>query len=200
MSNNNNTEEVSHELGSERARRYMERQRAAASFLSGNSGDGDSQSPVDDDDMGINAFNSNDMNAAAGLPAVTAIEEPVANEVPKPAVQPVSGDSIIRIKDMKAPVSLSCSFTGKQGRQKKFSIRLNAISVDVSDNGISLMLNDSVTVEPPITEQMKLTYKGKPYGVVFTGGIHRFGPFVNMYFTRILNDVEEEPGTEEDKS
>lgn len=199
MSNNNNTEEVSHELGSERARRYMERQRAAASFLSGNSGDGDSQS-VDDDDMGINAFNSNDMNAAAGLPAVTAIEEPVANEAPKPAAQPVSGDSIIRIKDMKAPVSLSCSFTGKQGRQKKFSIRLNAISVDVSDNGISLMLNDTVTVEPPITEQMKLTYKGKPYGVVFTGGIHRFGPFVNMYFTRILKDVEEEPGTEEDKS
>lgn len=199
MSNNNNTEEVSHELGSERARRYMERQRAAASFLSGNSVDGDSQS-VDDDDMGINAFNSNDMNAAAGLPAVTAIEEPVANDVPKPAAQPVSGDSIIRIKDMKAPVSLSCSFTGKQGRQKKFSIRLNAISVDVSDNGISLMLNDTVTVEPPITEQMKLTYKGKPYGVVFTGGIHRFGPFVNMYFTRILKDVEEEPGTGEDKS
>lgn len=199
MSNNNNTEEVSHELGSERARRYMERQRAAASFLSGNSNDGDSQS-VDDDDMGINAFNSNDMNAAAGLPAVTAIEETATNDAPKPAAQPVSGDSIIRIKDMKAPVSLSCSFTGKQGRQKKFSIRLNAISVDVSDNGISLMLNDTVTVEPPITEQMKLTYKGKPYGVVFTGGIHRFGPFVNMYFTRILNDVEEEPGTEENKS
>lgn len=193
---NKNTEEISHELGSERARRYVERQKALENYISGVTKD----SAEDATDFSINEFNNNDMNAAAGLPSAAVVEEapaatPAAPVEPK-QVQQSSGDSIIRIKDMKAPVALTCSFTGKQGRQKKFSVKFNAVSVDVSDEGISLMLNDTVTIEPPMTERMELKYKGKPYRVVFAGGMHRFGPFVNMFFTRVL----EEPGSEENKA
>lgn len=102
-------------------------------------------------------------------------------------------ESVIRIKDMREQVVIKCKFTGKNGRQKKFSVSVTAVNVNVTDNGIAIVLGNSrVSVDPPVMEQLMLVVNGVSYPVIFTGGVQEFGPFSTMYFTRLTDDVAEE--------
>lgn len=107
-----------------------------------------------------------------------------ANETAAPVQQPVQkpGEGIIRIKDAKKRVDLICK--GKFGDSDGiFSVGMSAVSVDVApDEGISVLVRADVDVCPPTLCNMLLRIDGVEYRVLYAGGKHRLGGYINMPF------------------
>lgn len=115
------------------------------------------------------------------------VAPPVAvavNETTAPIQQPVQkpGEGIIRIKDAKKRVDLICK--GKFGDSDGiFSVGMSAVSVDVApDEGISVLVRADVDVCPPTLCNMLLRIDGVEYRVLYAGGKHRLGGYINMPF------------------
>lgn len=168
-----NSQEVSRELNSEKAASYVRRKQHEEELISSLLGG----QPVDEDEQ----------DTVEEEPVATVRTKPVSSTRREP-VAPEPGASYIKITDKKVPVVMSCKFTGQSGRQKSFSIKLHAVSVDVSENGVSMMLANTFSIEPPVTEPMTITCGGTTYNVVYTGGVLKFDQFVNMYFTRVSTE------------
>ena len=107
-----------------------------------------------------------------------------ANDTAAPVQQPVQkpGEGIIRIKDAKKRVDLICK--GKFGDSDGiFSVGMSAVSVDVApDEGISVLVRADVDVCPPTLCNMLLRIDGVEYRVLYAGGKHRLGGYINMPF------------------
>lgn len=175
-----NITKISHELNNPKASGYLDRRRRENELLNGvlSAAEPDQGSVLDS----ILEASSDDSLAPVDL-----MDKARPRHV-QPAVEGSaddSSDSVIRIKNMKVAVTVTCKFSGSSGRQKKFSVGLDAISVDADDNGVSLILDNKTSIDPPVTEPLELTCNGVTYNVVYTGGRHRLGPFINMYFTLI---------------
>lgn len=115
------------------------------------------------------------------------VAPPVAvavNETAAPVQQPIQkpGEGIIRIKDAKKRVDLICK--GKFGDSDGiFSVGMSAVSVDVApDEGISVLVRADVDVCPPTLCNMLLRIDGVEYRVLYAGGKHRLGGYINMPF------------------
>lgn len=118
-------------------------------------------------------------DAGAQPPVAVAV-----NETSSPVQQPVQkpGEGIIRIKDAKKRVDLICK--GKFGDSDGiFSVGMSAVSVDVvPDEGISVLVRADVDVCPPTLCNMLLRIDGVEYRVLYAGGKHRLGGYINMPF------------------
>lgn len=100
-------------------------------------------------------------------------------------------EGVIRINDEKRKVTITCK--GKfmlcgaddYGKASEFSVCVEAASVDVSENGVSLLIRGDAVINPPTMVMMTITVDGVQHNVTYTGGRHRLGNYVNMPFARI---------------
>lgn len=93
-------------------------------------------------------------------------------------------EGVIRIKDAKKRVDLVCA--GKFGdRDGVFSVGMSAVSVDITPEGVSVLVRAEVDVYPPTLCNMLLRVDGAEYQVLYAGGKHRLGGYINMPFVRV---------------
>lgn len=97
-----------------------------------------------------------------------------------PAVQMLPKDAII-IEDKKIPIEIV--FT-PQGASSSFVVGIVAKSAEVNEDGVSILIDDRVTIKPPALVPLKLIINNTPYTVVFAGGLHSFGSLKNISFVR----------------
>lgn len=95
-------------------------------------------------------------------------------------VQTLPKDAII-IEDKKIPIEIV--FT-PQGASSSFVVGIVAKSAEVNEDGVSILIDDRVTIKPPALVPLKLIINNTPYTVVFAGGLHSFGSLKNISFVR----------------
>lgn len=62
------------------------------------------------------------------------------------------------------------------------SVGLKAMSVDVSEDSVSILMQDTVYLKLPKLVPLHLTVEGRPYKVCWAGGTHNFGRFKHISF------------------
>lgn len=65
---------------------------------------------------------------------------------------------------------------------KLMSIGLTAMSVDISEDSVSILMQDTVQIKLPKLVPLHLKVEGKPYSVCWAGGSHKFGKFKHISF------------------
>lgn len=65
---------------------------------------------------------------------------------------------------------------------KLMSVGLKAMSVDVSEDSVSILVEDVVQIKLPKLEPLYLSVEGKAYKVCWAGGSHKFGRFRHISF------------------
>lgn len=62
------------------------------------------------------------------------------------------------------------------------AVGLKAMSVDVSEDSVSILMQDTVSLKLPKLVPLHLTVEGRPYKVCWAGGTHNFGRFKHISF------------------
>lgn len=62
------------------------------------------------------------------------------------------------------------------------AIGLKAMSVDVSEDSVSILMQDTVSLKLPKLVPLHLIVEGRPYKVCWAGGTHNFGRFKHISF------------------
>ena len=62
------------------------------------------------------------------------------------------------------------------------AIGLKAMSVDVSEDSVSILMQDTVSLKLPKLVPLHLVVEGRPYKVCWAGGTHNFGRFKHISF------------------
>lgn len=62
------------------------------------------------------------------------------------------------------------------------AVGLKAMSVDVSEDSVSILMQDTISLKLPKLVPLHLTVEGKPYKVCWAGGTHNFGRFKHISF------------------
>jgi hypothetical protein len=65
---------------------------------------------------------------------------------------------------------------------KLMSVGLKAMSVDISEDSVSILMQDTVQLKLPKLVPLHLTVNGCPYNVCWAGGSHNFGKFKHISF------------------
>lgn len=65
---------------------------------------------------------------------------------------------------------------------KLMSVGLKAMSVDVSEDSVSILMQDTVSLKLPKLVPLHLKVDGIPYKVCWAGGAHNFGRFKHISF------------------
>lgn len=65
---------------------------------------------------------------------------------------------------------------------KLMSVGLRAMSVDISEDSVSILMQDNVQIKLPKLVPLHLTVNGAPYSVCWAGGSHKFGKFKHISF------------------
>ena len=68
---------------------------------------------------------------------------------------------------------------------KLMVVGMRAMSVDVSEDSVSILMRDTVKLKLPKLEPLHLAVEGKPYKVCWAGGSHSFGKFKHISFVVI---------------
>ena len=68
---------------------------------------------------------------------------------------------------------------------KLMVVGMRAMSVDVSEDSVSILMRDTVKLKLPKLEPLHLSVAGKPYKVCWAGGSHSFGKFKHISFVVI---------------
>lgn len=122
-------------------------------------------------------------------PVASLHTEPAEVRVPavERAVAPADdGSTIIRIPKASRRVTIKCTGVfGDEGRAGAFTVGIDALSVDVEDDGVSILMRSDIDVRPPTLVTMVIDLEGVSYNVIYTGGKHRLGNCINMSFARV---------------
>lgn len=62
------------------------------------------------------------------------------------------------------------------------AVGLKAMSVDVSEDSVSILMQDTISLKLPKLVPLHLTVEGRPYKVCWAGGTHNFGRFKHISF------------------
>lgn len=62
------------------------------------------------------------------------------------------------------------------------SVGLKAMSIDTSEDSVSILMKDTVQLKLPKLVPLHLTVEGRPYKVCWAGGSHNFGKFKHISF------------------
>ena len=65
---------------------------------------------------------------------------------------------------------------------KLMSVGLKAMSVDISEDSVSILMQDTVQLKLPKLTPLHLAVEGAPYKVCWAGGSHNFGKFKHISF------------------
>ena len=65
---------------------------------------------------------------------------------------------------------------------KLMSVGLKAMSVDISEDSVSILMQDTIQLKLPKLTPLHLTVEGAPYKVCWAGGSHNFGKFKHISF------------------
>lgn len=65
---------------------------------------------------------------------------------------------------------------------KLMSVGLKAMSVDISEDSVSILMQDTIQLKLPKLTPLHLTVEGTPYKVCWAGGSHNFGQFKHISF------------------
>lgn len=65
---------------------------------------------------------------------------------------------------------------------KLMAVGLKAMSVDISEDSVSILMQDTVHLKLPKLVPLHLTVDGRPYNVCWAGGSHNFGKFKHISF------------------
>lgn len=122
------------------------------------------------------------------VPVITSHEAVLSPQMIQPVqiapatqVTPVIPSNAIVIDDQKIPVEI---IYAPQGSTGAFTVGIIAKSAEVNEDGISILIDNKVTIKPPALVPLKIVVNNTPYTVVFAGGMHSFGPLKNISFVR----------------
>lgn len=105
----------------------------------------------------------------------------VSNYIPAPAVTPnrraVQEENTVTIENKNIYFAISYPFD-----TKLMSIGINAMSIDISEDSVSILMQDTVKIKLPKLEPLHLEVEGRPYKVCWAGGMHNFGKFKHISF------------------
>lgn len=65
---------------------------------------------------------------------------------------------------------------------KLMAVGLKAMSIDTSEDSVSILMRDTVQLKLPKLVPLHLTVDGQPYKVCWAGGSHNFGKFKHISF------------------
>lgn len=65
---------------------------------------------------------------------------------------------------------------------KLMAVGLKAMSVDISEDSVSILMHDTVQLKLPKLTPLYLSVEGAPYKVCWAGGSHNFGKFKHISF------------------
>lgn len=116
------------------------------------------------------------------------VAEPVrtSNPTPPPAtsvytppttITPVQEENTVTIENKNIYFAISYPFD-----TKLMSIGINAMSIDISEDSVSILMQDTVKIKLPKLEPLHLEVEGRPYKVCWAGGMHNFGKFKHISF------------------
>lgn len=128
------------------------------------------------------------MKRAAGvsvdIPAEESSEELAATQSlpgstrtvsPKSSVE--ESDNTVTIENKNIPFEVSYPHD-----TKLMAVGLKAMSIDISDDSVSILMKDTVQLKLPKLVPLHLTVNGQPYKVCWAGGSHNFGKFKHISF------------------
>lgn len=104
------------------------------------------------------------------------VSRPVPVQAPTPVQAPVA-DNVVTIEDDNVPFEIAYPF-----ETKVMAIGMNAVSVDVSEDSVSILIRNDVHIKLPKLEPLRLTVREHPYKVCWAGGTHTFGKFKHISF------------------
>ena len=65
---------------------------------------------------------------------------------------------------------------------KLMSVGMKAMSVDISEDSVSILMQDTIQLKLPKLTPLHLAVEGAPYKVCWAGGSHNFGKFKHISF------------------
>lgn len=121
-------------------------------------------------------------------PEVTLIEKTAAPEVsdlhkPKAPVSlatRASAENTVTIENKNITFEIAYPYD-----TKLMVVGMKAMSVDISDDSVSILMQDTVKLKLPKLEPLHLAVDGRPYKVCWAGGSHSFGKFKHISFVVI---------------
>ena len=120
-------------------------------------------------------------------PEVTLIEEEsatpkvlTARETGMPAPTVTSAENTVTIENKNITFEIAYPYD-----TKLMIVGMKAMSVDVSDDSVSILMQDTVKLKLPKLEPLHLAVEGRPYKVCWAGGSHSFGKFKHISFVVI---------------
>lgn len=127
------------------------------------------------------------MPVAETRPQVKPIQEDITfSDRPSP----ISDDTIV-ITDATNTVEIvfEISQPDKDGKAQKpiaFSVTIKNSSIDISEDGISILIRGDIDVRPPTLVPLYIIVNDREkFNVMYTGGKHRFGKFTNISFAKL---------------
>lgn len=117
-------------------------------------------------------------------------DEPI-QEIRIPQLSPeriktLDGEVII-IKDQKKRVRIKYSHSTPEGKVIAFSVGIPAASVEVQQDGVSILISKDIEIRPPALIPCTLevgneNHPIKEYQVIFAGATHTIGKYINIPF------------------
>lgn len=115
-------------------------------------------------------------NALAALGVVPA--EDISSARPtRPQQKNEDSSNIVEINNDNIPFDISYPED-----TKLMSVGMNAMSVDISDDSVSILIKDEIRMKLPKLVPLHLVIDEHPYKVCWAGGIHKFGKFKHISF------------------
>lgn len=94
---------------------------------------------------------------------------------------------VIIIKDQKKRVRIKYSHNTPEGKIITFSVGIPAASVEVQQDGVSILISKDIDIRPPALIPCTLevgneNHPIKEYQVIFAGATHTIGKYINIPF------------------
>lgn len=112
------------------------------------------------------------------LPKPTTMQEPrpvVAGGQPSEDVQ--YSDNVVTIENKNIHFEVAYPHD-----TRLMAVGLKAMSVDISEDSVSILMQDTISLKLPKLVPLHLTVEGRPYKVCWAGGTHNFGRFKHISF------------------
>lgn len=97
--------------------------------------------------------------------------------VSEPVVRRQTDDNTVTIENKNIPFEIAYPFDNPL-----MSVGFTAMSVDVSDDSVSILMKDIVQLKLPKLVPLRLTVNHAPYKACWAGGSHNFGKFKHISF------------------
>jgi hypothetical protein len=92
-------------------------------------------------------------------------------------VQPTVPENTVTIENKNIQFEVAYPYDSRL-----MSVGMKAMSVDISEDSVSILMQDTVQLKLPKLTPLHLVVDGAPYKVCWAGGSHNFGKFKHISF------------------